>query len=67
MAWYHQPYSIRVRAGALVRGRFTMTGRSRARVRVRKRDARVRVFALGLGGDYFLRLHTAFSIVGLAR
>ena len=46
--------------------------RVRVKVRVRVRDrvrvrVRIRISIRVTGGDYFLRLHTPFSIVGLAR
>ena len=45
-----------MRVGVRVSARVSVGVRVRARVRGRVR-----------GGDYFLRLHTLFSIVGLAR
>ena len=60
----HWGVEVRVTGRVIIRVRVRVRGRVRVGVRVR-----VRVRArLGLGlGDYFLRLHTSFSIVGLAR
>ena len=57
----------RCRARGTARRTVVMNVNARVRVRVRVRIMAMLMVKIEAGGDYFLRLHTPFCIVRLAR